>query len=198
MGTELICQIEAADYRPGTGRTAAPRRITIISNDELNDRLADHQARIVRQLERALAAQRTTREDVRRLEIQRQGSSALANGDRVALQTAELSQRQVGQSLVDPATGVLGSVNSLIGEIEINQVSASDFRVAMERVLAELDRLSRGPLNVAESELVTCESPLKEGPLGPAMPAVNRLSQMLPNRSNWRNRSQMREMPKTA
>ena len=90
VGTELICQIEAADYRPGTGRTAAPRRITIISNDELNARLADHQARIVRQLERALAAQRTTREDVRRLEIQRQGSPALSNGDRVALQTTEL------------------------------------------------------------------------------------------------------------
>ena len=155
VGTELICQIEAADYRPGTGRTAAPRRITIISHDELNARLADHQARIVKQLERALAAQRTAREDVRRLEIQRQGSAALSNGDRVALQTTELQQRQVGQSLVDPATGVLGSVNSLIGEIEINQVSKSDFRVAMEQVLAELDRLSRGPLNVAESELVT-------------------------------------------
>ena len=92
---------------------------------------------------------------MRRLEIQRQGSPALTNGDRVALQTASLQQRQVGQSLVDPATGVLGSANSLIGEIEINQVLTTDVRLAMERVLAELDRLSRGPLNVAESELVT-------------------------------------------
>ena len=30
------------------------------------------------------------------------------------------------------------------------------------------------------------------------MPVVNRLPQMLPNRSNWRNRSQTREMPKTS
>ncbi len=162
VGTALICQIEATDYRPGTGRTAAPRRITIISNDQLNARLADHQARIVRQLERALARTRTAREDVRRLEIQRQGSPALSNDDRVALQTTELQQRQVGQSLVDPAAGVLGSINSLIGEIEINQVSASNFRVAMERVLAELDRLSRGPLNVAESELVTVRKSVEE------------------------------------
>ncbi|MEX0641363.1 MAG: hypothetical protein WD468_01610, partial [Pirellulales bacterium] len=70
VGTQLTLEAEAADYRPGVGRTVAPRRITLITPDELEARLADRQAQIVRQLERALATEQTSREDVRRLEIQ--------------------------------------------------------------------------------------------------------------------------------
>jgi hypothetical protein len=154
VGTELDCHIDATDYRPGTGRTPAPRRITIISSDELHARLADRQAQIVRQLERALATQRATREDVRRYQIQHVDSSAPAKIDRVALQSAELNQTRTGELLVDKAAGVTGLARSLFDEVEINRLSAPDLRTAMDGLLAELDRLSAGPLSVAESELV--------------------------------------------
>jgi hypothetical protein len=154
LGTQLICHASAADFRPGIGRTAAPRRITIISSDELTDRLADRQNQIVRQLERALAAQRGTREETRRLEIQHLGAQAVTQDDRVALQSAELSQRQIGQMLVDPSAGVPHLINSLMGEIEINQVFVPDLRSSMARLLEGLVQMSAGTLNTAERELV--------------------------------------------
>jgi hypothetical protein len=154
VGTELICHIAATDYRPGTGRTPAPRRITIISADELHARLADRQARIVRQLEQALATQRATRDDVRRYQIQHLDSSAPSNTEHVALQSAELSQRKTTELLVDQTVGVVGLALALLDEIEINQLSVPDLRAAMDGLLGELDRMSNGPLSIAESELV--------------------------------------------
>ena len=55
VGAQLTLQAEAQDYRPGTGRTAGPRRISIIDAEKLDARLADRQTQIVRQLERSLA-----------------------------------------------------------------------------------------------------------------------------------------------
>jgi hypothetical protein len=154
IGTELRCHVEAADYRPGIGRTAAPRRIIVISGGELEARLATLQSQIVRHLERALAAQRAVREDVRRLEIRQDRLTAFAGQDRVAIQVAELNQRQVGRSLVELVNSAAGMVRALLTEIEMNRISAPDLSKAMEHLRAEIDQLSSGPLGVAESELV--------------------------------------------
>jgi hypothetical protein len=154
VGANLILHAEAADYRPGVGRTASPRRLVVISADELETRLADHQAQIVRQLERALALQQSTREDVRRLEIQLNDTASLDNGDRNMLQTAELNQRRVKQSLVDPSEGASALARSLLEQAEINRLTSTDLRASMDRLLRELERLSAGPLSVAESELL--------------------------------------------
>ena len=70
VGAVLTVSAEAADYRPGVGRTVGPRRFSIINPEELETRLADRQLQIARQLERALAIERKTREDVHRVEIQ--------------------------------------------------------------------------------------------------------------------------------
>ncbi|HEX2476324.1 MAG TPA: hypothetical protein VHK01_16350, partial [Lacipirellulaceae bacterium] len=153
-GTNVILHAEAVDYRPGIGRTAAPRRLMVISTDELEARLADHQAQIVRQLERALALQRSTREDVRRVEIQLNDAASLGSGDRNTLQTAELNQRRVKQSLVDPSEGAKALARSLMEQIEINRLASADLRASMDGLLQELERLSAGPLSVGERELL--------------------------------------------
>jgi uncharacterized protein YdcH (DUF465 family) len=155
VGMQLTLQAEASDYRPGTGRTVAPRRITIITADELEARLADRQAQIVRQLEQALATERTTREDTRRLEIQQRDAGALTAGDRNTLQSVDLNQRRVGQMLVDPAEGVPALIDALITELDINQLPSSDTRATMRELAAALDRLAAGPLPTAESELIS-------------------------------------------
>jgi hypothetical protein len=61
VGAVITLEAGAVDYASGVGRTATPRRITIITPDELEARLADRQAQIVRQLERALAVEQATR-----------------------------------------------------------------------------------------------------------------------------------------
>ncbi len=155
VGTQLTLTAEATDYRPGVGRTVAPRRITLITPDELEARLADRQSQIVRQLERALATERTTRDDTRRLEIQQRDAGTLSEGDRNALQSVDLNQRRVGRTLVDPAEGVPALVDTLLAELEMNRLAASDTRATMRELAAALDRLAAGPLPTAERELTS-------------------------------------------
>jgi hypothetical protein len=161
VGTSLILNAEAADYRPGTGRTAAPRRVMVISAEELETRLADHQAQIVRQLERALSLQQSTREDVRRLEVQLNETASLDIGDRNTLQSAELNQRRIKQWLVDPSNGAAALARSLIEQVEINRLSGTDLRESMDRLLRELGRLSAGPLGVAERDLLAAHKSME-------------------------------------
>jgi hypothetical protein len=138
VGAEITLEAEAADYRPGVGRTVGPRRITIITPDELETRLADRQAQIVRQLERALAIQQPTREEVRRVEIQQQTTGALTGGDRNTLQSAELNQRRVGRMLVDSAEGVPALIEAMLTELEINRVAKSDIQDTLDQLTSEL------------------------------------------------------------
>lgn len=153
VGAQLTVHVEAADYRPSIGRTVGPRRVTVITSEELEARLADRQAQIVRRLERALAIEQSTRKEVRRLEIQQSDAGALSDIDRNSLQSAELNQRRARRTLVDPAEGVPAIVDSLTAELDMNRFASTDMRDTMDRLTAELERLSSGPLNVAEREL---------------------------------------------
>ena len=105
-GAELTVKAEADDYRPQTGVTAAPRRISIINAEQLDARIADRQAQIVRQLERALAAEQATREEVRRLQIEVRDVGGLLESSRAAVSAAEQNQRRVGRMLVDTSEGL--------------------------------------------------------------------------------------------
>ncbi len=160
-GAQLTIQAEAQDYRPGTGRTASARHISIINADELEARLADQQLQIVRQLERALAIEQATREDVRRLEIEQRDVGGLSPAGRNTLQSAELNQRRVGRMLVAPTEGVPPLVASTLAEIEMNRLENSPLRDAMERVAAELRRLADPPLSTAERELTAARKAIE-------------------------------------
>ncbi len=153
VGAQLVSNAQAADYRPGIGRTVTPRRITIITPQELESLLAERQSRIVRQLEQALAAQRATREDVRRLEIAKGDADRFTAADRNTLNAAELSQRRIKTDLSDPLKGVAAAVDSILAEVEINRLTSSDLQAPMERLRGELSRMAGGPLSDAEREL---------------------------------------------
>lgn len=154
-GAVLTVQAEASDYRPEIGHTVGPRRFSIINPEELEARLADRQLQIVRQLERALAIERKTREDVQRLEIQLRDAGGLTKRDRLSLQTVEANQKSVARMLVDPAEGVPPLVVAILNEIDINRLENSEMAETMNRLAADLDRLSTESLGVAEQELTS-------------------------------------------
>ena len=151
-GAMLTIQAEASDYRPETGRTIGPRRISLINIDELETRLAERQSQIARQLERVLTLERKTREDIRRVEIQLHDAGGITKRDRDTLETAEPNQRSATRILIDPAEGVPPLVDAILNEIEINRLENSDTSETMKRLLDQLKRLSAGPLQVAERE----------------------------------------------
>ncbi|MEX2316094.1 MAG: hypothetical protein WD669_03010 [Pirellulales bacterium] len=152
-GAQLTLRAEAIDYRPGTGQTAAPRRLSVITIEQLDARLAERQTQIVRQLERALAAERATRHEVERVAIGQRDAGALSTGDRNALQAAELNQRRVRSLLADPSEGIPAQIASLLAELAMNHVDSPDLERAMRGLSAALATLAAGPLNVAEREL---------------------------------------------
>jgi hypothetical protein len=152
VGSQLEIYAAATDYRPGTGRTKDPRQITIITLDELHARLADRQAQLMRLLEQALNAQRTTRDDVRRLDRQ-QRDGALTGAAANSVGAADLAQRRVGRMLTDSREGMPAVVAAILAELEMNRVTGSELRASLERLLDEVEKLSRGPLGVAEREL---------------------------------------------
>ena len=114
-GTQLTVNVAASDYRPGTGQTATPRRITVVSREQLEARLAGEQAQIARRLAEALKLQQATRDDVHGLEIQLRDAGQLAAADRDTLSAAEANQRRVGRSLVAPADGVAAQAETVLG-----------------------------------------------------------------------------------
>jgi hypothetical protein len=80
-GSQLTLRGEADDYRPGSGQTASPRRVTIITIEQLDARLTELQAQIVRRLEQVLAAQRSTRAEVGRVAIAQRDVGTLSQSD---------------------------------------------------------------------------------------------------------------------
>jgi hypothetical protein len=154
-GAVLTVQAEASDYHPSTGRTVGPRRFSIITADELEERLADRQLQIGRQLERALTGQRKIRDDVHRVQIQLRDAQGLAQSDRLTLQTAEPSQKSVTRMLVDAAEGIPPLVQAIRNEIEINRLENSEMSETTARLSRELKRLSAEPLSIAERELTS-------------------------------------------
>jgi hypothetical protein len=175
IGAQLTVNARAADYRPAVGRTVRARHITIITAEELATRLANRQAQIVRQLERALAAQRATREEVRRLEIDVQGAG-VGRDDRSALQAAELNQQRVGRMLVDPLDGVMALIEEVIDEVKMNRLTDFEPGETLSQLAAELDRLASGPLDVAQRELVAVRKSVESSSASKAQSVASSLS----------------------
>jgi hypothetical protein len=179
-GVQLAANVQASDYVPQVGQSLAPRRITIISAAELEDRLASRQTFILSELARALKMQREARSQTTDLEIQLREVGALAKADIDILQSAELNQRQVTRTLTSRTEGVPAHVENLLADLESNKVSSPDILRRMTGLLRELDRLGSdhlpvvhsgltGALKAAQAEL---ETPHDEGEPSAAQPPL--------------------------
>jgi hypothetical protein len=154
-GVQLSLNVAASDYRPGTGQTTTPRRVTIVSRDQLDARLAGEQAQIARRLEDALKLQQATRGNVHGLEIQVRDAARLAADDRETLSAAEMNQRRVGRSLDAPTDGISAQVETLVAELEMNGIASGELRRQLDDLKLALGGLATGPLPAAEQELTS-------------------------------------------
>ena len=166
VGAQLTLDVHAADYRPGSGKTLTPRRITIVSRDELDARLADEQSQIARRLDEALALERTAHRDVRGLEIQIRDAGRLSANDQDVLQASELNQRRVGRLLVDPTDGVPALANALAAELQMNGIDDADLLRQMENLKDALAELAAGPLAAADQALTAARKSVESNTAG--------------------------------
>lgn len=151
-GTQVTFFARAADYRPQTGQSE-PRRLAIITPEELADRIAARQSVILAELARILQLQRESRRQVAAEEIQVRRLGYLDQREVDRLGGAELTQRQVARGLTSRSEGVPVHVLGLLADLENNKIDSPDVRRRMEGILAELDRLGAEHLPVIAREL---------------------------------------------
>jgi hypothetical protein len=153
-GVTLTWHVAASDYKPQTGVSPA-QRLAIISQEELEDRIAQRQNAILLQLQEALRKEQKTRSDVAALSTQLATIGRLGKPDLDQLQSAELEQRQIQRSLASETDGVLSQIRVLLDELESNRVDSAEVVRRMTNLSTEIERLGRGPLAAAERELNT-------------------------------------------
>ncbi len=153
-GTELSFHATATDYKPQSG-TSQPRRLIVITAEELQDRIAGRQSLILAELARVLKMQRAGRSQVGALEIRLREIGRLGQHEVDHLQAAELNQRQVNRSLTSRSEGVPMHILALLADMENNQVDSPDIRRRMQGLLGEIERLRREHLTLIGRNLTT-------------------------------------------
>lgn len=151
-GQWIEFSLVASDYKPQESQSV-PRRLTIISVDELEDRIAARQSYILGQLAEVLRVQRDTRSQTKSLEIGLELAKRLDKKDVNQLESAELNQRQVGRMLSDPNDGVQTQIEALLHELASNRVDNPEVRRRMTELLEAVEQISRDHVPLIQREL---------------------------------------------
>lgn len=151
-GAELTLYATATDYHPHLGQSQ-PRRLTIITLDELQERLAERQNYLVNELSRILKLERDARGQVSGVEIQLRQVGPLNKQDVDHLQAAELAQRQVERGLTSPTEGVAEQISRLLDDLINNKADSPGIERQMRSLLDEINRLGRDELPLIAHDL---------------------------------------------
>jgi hypothetical protein len=151
-GAVLAVRIVAEDYRPQQS-AATVRRLTIIAEEELENRVVQRQSSVLAQLGEALRLARAAREQTAALEIRLRETGTLTPQDISHLQSAELNQRQVQRLLSDPADGVQAQIAALLEELRFNRVASQAAAERMQELLEKVRQIEREQLAAIAHEL---------------------------------------------
>lgn len=152
-GIWIELQMVAADYKPQFGFSSI-RRLTIISDEELEERLAARQAYLLGQLREVLRMQQDTRARVRSLEIEFEETGTVDHQDVDQLQSAELNQRQIGHKLDDPADGVAVQITAVLDELQTNRVDHPETLRRMTELLSVIQHINQQHLPEIQRQML--------------------------------------------
>ena len=153
-GAQVTFWATARDYLPQTGKSTV-RRISIITPQELEERLAQRQTLIFGELQRVLKLQQDARAQTKSLEIQLEQVGRLNKQDVDHAQSAELNQRQVKRTLTSQTEGIPAQIADFLTDLASNRVDSPEIERRMADVLDELDRLGQQHLTTIERELTS-------------------------------------------
>ncbi|MDX1946411.1 MAG: DUF4175 family protein [Pirellulaceae bacterium] len=144
-GDVLAIRLTAEDYQPQLATTVA-RRLTIITPEELEQRLGQRQTSILGQLAEALRMQRECRQQLAELLIRLEETGTLDASDLNHLQSAQLNQRQIENLLGAGPEGVEGQIVALQAELAANRIEGEAISQRMSELLGQVRRLNREPV----------------------------------------------------
>ncbi|QDU96808.1 DUF4175 family protein [Lignipirellula cremea] len=153
-GDSLEARIRVVDYKQQQGESGV-RRLTIISTQEFEDRLAQRRTYILSQLGEILARQRVARGQTQSLEIQIDQVGNISGNDIDLLQGAELNQRQVRRLLAGDSESIVSQIENLLSDLRNNRIDSSDTERTMTALLEAVQGLEAGPLPQVSQNLIT-------------------------------------------
>lgn len=139
--TQITFQAVADDYQPKSGQSPS-RRLTVITPDELQERLTERQSFILSELGRVLKLQRQARTQTESVEIQVGKVGRIDKQDVDHLQGAELTQRQVERALSDPSEGVNSHIKGLLADLENNRIDSPDMKRRMNDLAERIEEIT--------------------------------------------------------
>lgn len=153
-GASLLFTMVAGDYRPQQDQSP-PRRLTIITRDQLEDRISQRQSFILGQLADALNVQREARSQTKALQIQVAQTREITGDDAVDLQSAELNQRRVDSLLAGEQDGVLAQIDALLDMVRRNRVDNPDLRRRIGELRDAVRQIATDRLPGIQRDLLT-------------------------------------------
>jgi hypothetical protein len=152
-GDVVSLRLTADDFLPQEA-TTAPRRLTIITQEELASRVASRQAAILGQIAEALRLAVQCRDETRALLSRLPASGALSPEDVGQLEAIRHSQQQVARLLSDRPDGAAGQTAALLDELINNRALDQPIFHRLTQLRDGLLRLNAIPLPAAEQELL--------------------------------------------
>jgi hypothetical protein len=151
-GDVLAVRITAEDYLPQLA-TSLVRKLTIITDQELESRLAQKQTSVLSQLSEALRLERECRQQLTALEERLSAGEPLDESHINQLQSLQFNQRQVDKLLGANPEGVEGQLTQLLAELTANQLEAGTTAARMRDLAAQVRRLNQEPLPAINQQL---------------------------------------------
>jgi hypothetical protein len=151
-GDVLGVRITAEDYLPQLATTLV-RKLTIITDQELESRLAQRQSLVLNQLAEALRLARDCREQLVTLEEQLSQGVAIDESHINQLQSLQFNQRQVDKLLGATSEGVEGQLAQLLADLAANRLEEGTTAARMRDLAAGVRRLNQEPLAAINQQL---------------------------------------------
>lgn len=188
-GDQWLLTIEAADYRPSVGQTAQSRRLVIITPAELDARIAQQAAGLVRDLERAATQQHSAREGTRELAIERQTGQPVERATTDRISTLSYEQRETASILNEPTRGVAAQAKALAEEIKNNRLERPELSEQLKSIGQALKQLGEGALPDAQRALTDARRSAERLLESPESDAGQSLSEALQTADNSQQQS---------
>lgn len=153
-GSVLEVHATAQDSKQQTGSSTI-QRLRIIGSDELQDRLVQAQASLVSRLAEVLSVQRDVQQQTTALQRQLSETGQVAQPQVDQLQSAELAQRRVGQTIADGDDSLLSHINKLLQQLEVNRIAAPELRERLAQLAAGLTTIDQQLLPVIQRDLLS-------------------------------------------
>ncbi|PQO39287.1 hypothetical protein C5Y96_05380 [Blastopirellula marina] len=151
-GTILELTITATDYRPQTG-TSLPRIITIISQEQLDQRVNRQQREIISKIAEARRLQQDARQQTRSVEIKLEEGSQLGPAELANLQNGEQNQKNVREKLVAGRDSAAKLIDQLLDELKQNRQTDHDASEILQDLQEKIQSIADSELTPIESEI---------------------------------------------